>query len=176
MTDLQQQTTRLLLYSVSDGTRDQYWGCFRKYQEFAASHSLLVLPLCEENLMLFATFVSGYSSHKNVTLHLAAVKFFAHIYGYAPDFKGPSRLSRLLKGIKRLQGSKHRRAKRVPITPPLLQQLLVNLFRSPMKYDDKLMLSAAMLVAFFGFLRVSEYTCLSTSSLMIPNSPYAGKM
>ena len=108
--------------------------------------------------MLFATFVSGYSSHKNVLLHLAAVKFFAQIYGYTSDFRGPSRLSRLMKGIKRFQGKKHRRAKRVPITPPLLQQLLENLLRSPMKHDDKMMISAAMLVAFFGFLRVSEYT------------------
>ena len=116
------------------------------------------MPLCETNLILYATFVSNYSSHKNVSLHLAAIKFFAQIWGYPSQFRAPSPLSRLLKGIKRSHGAKHRKAKRTPITPSLLVKLGSKLFSSPLKYNDKVMLWAAMLVAFFGFLRVSEYT------------------
>lgn len=155
---LQQQTTKLLLQSVSIGTRDQYYACFQKYHQFSVSHNLLVMPLCEANLMLYATFVSNYSSHKNVSLHLAAIKFFAQIWGYPSQFRAPSCLSRLLKGIKKSHGAKYRKAKRTPITPSLLLTLGTNLFRSPLRYNDKVMLWAAMLVAFFGFLRVSEYT------------------
>ena len=117
-----------------------------------------MLPLSEDNLMLFASYVSTYSSHKNVSLHLAAIKFFALIYGYPSIFNSSPRLARLLKGIKRVHGRRYRKTKRTPITPSLLKQLGINLFHSPMKYNDKVMLWAAMLAAFFGFMRISEYT------------------
>ena len=108
--------------------------------------------------MLFATHVSTYSSHKNVSLHLAAIKFFALIYGYLSIFNSSPRLCRLVKGIKKIHGARYRKTKRTPITPSLLKQLGMNLFNSPMKFNDKVMLWAAMLTAFFGFLRISEYT------------------
>ena len=158
LTVLRQQSASLLLHSVALSTRNQYYSCFQRYQEFTHYHNLQVLPLLEDNLLLFATHVSRYSSHKNVNTHLAAIKFFAQTYGYFSIFPTSLRLRRLLKGIKRLEGRKYRKPKRTPITPSLIQQLGINLFRAPIKHSDKVMLWAAMLVAFFGFLRVSEYT------------------
>jgi hypothetical protein len=158
LVELQRQSKKLLLHSVSDSTRNQYYSCFNRYQKFARHHNLQVLPLSEDTLMLFATYVSNYSSYKNVNMHLAAIKFVAQVWGYTSIFSTSIRLCRLLRGIKRCQGRKYKKAKRTPITPILIQQLGVNLFRSPLAYNDKVMLWAAMLVAFFGFLRVSEYT------------------
>ena len=51
----------------------------------------------------------------------------------------------------------------------MLSSIKFQLFNSSKRYGDKLMLWAAMLTAFFGFLRVSEYTSTFVSSYD-PNS------
>ena len=91
-------------------------------------------------------------------MHLVALRFFSQALGYPAIFDKSPRLARLVRGIKRYQGNRHTRPKRTPITPLLLRKLGVNLFRSPMLLLDKQMIWAAMLSAFFGFLRISEYT------------------
>ena len=78
--------------------------------------------------------------------------------GYDPDFAPFKRLYRVMRGIKRTQGSCFKKPPRIPITPPLLTQLGLNLWNSFTLHQDKTMLWAAMLTAFYGFLRVSEYT------------------
>lgn len=90
---------------------------------------------------------------------MAAVKHFTIIQGYPLDFKNFDRLSLLIRGIKRAEGKKFSLPKRRPITPNLLHTIHDNLFINSYRvYEDKLMLWAALLTAFFGFLRVSEYT------------------
>ena len=89
---------------------------------------------------------------------MAAIKHFTIIAGHQLDFKNFHRLYLLLKGIKRAHGKKYQLPKRQPITPYLLNLIRVNLFNSSRAYEDKLMLWAALTTAFFGFLRVSEYT------------------
>ena len=64
----------------------------------------------------------------------------------------------LVKGIKRTQGKSYKKPKRKPITPNVLNTIHHNLFTSDRCEQDKLMIWAALLTAFFGFLRVSEYT------------------
>jgi hypothetical protein len=95
---------------------------------------------------------------------MAAVKFFAEIHGYNVQFSNFHRLYLLFRGIKRSHGTKYKKPKRTPITPKLLHIIKFNLFNSSIIYEDKLMLWAAMLTAFFGFLRVSEYTSLLSKS------------
>ena len=51
----------------------------------------------------------------------------------------------------------------------MLSSINFQLFNSSKRYEDKLMLWAAMLTAAFGFLRVSEYTSTFVSSYD-PNS------
>ena len=63
-----------------------------------------------------------------------------------------------MRGIKRTQGNKFKKPPRAPITPPILTTLGTNLWNSSRDHQDKVMLWAAMLTAFHGFLRVSEYT------------------
>ena len=80
------------------------------------------------------------------------------------DINSFSRLYRLLRGIKRSQGSRFKKPPRVPITPPLLTTLGRNLWNSSITFNNKVMLWAAMLTAFYGFLRVSEYTSTHVKS------------
>jgi hypothetical protein len=89
---------------------------------------------------------------------MAAVKHFSVISGHVTQFKDFNRLYLLTKGIRRAQGSSRSVAKRLPITPSLLKRISQNLFNSSRLYEDKVMLWAAIITAFFGFLRVSEYT------------------
>ena len=63
-----------------------------------------------------------------------------------------------MRGIKRSQNNKFKKPKRLPITPNILKEIKLNLFNSSYVFQDKVMIWAAMMVAFFGFMRGSEYT------------------
>ena len=102
--------------------------------------------------------MSSTLSHKNISGHIAAIKYHAQVLGYDLDVSPFSRLYRLLRGIKRTQGAQFKKPPRIPITPPLLLSMGQNLWNSSYHFLDKSMLWAAMLTAFYGFLRVSEYT------------------
>ena len=91
---------------------------------------------------------------------MAAINYFSHTKGYTPNINKFHRLYLLLRGIKRTQGKKFTKQKRAPITPAILRNINSNLFNSSKIYEDKIMLWTAILVAFFGFLRISEYTAI----------------
>ena len=154
------QSSWLLLHSVAKPTQTLYTKQYKAYTEFALHYGLQAYPLTEHSLVLFATHLSRRSqSHKSIKRYMAGLSFFAQVLGHNNIFDSAPRLARLIRGIKRYQGQTFSRPQRSPITPLLLRQLGVNLFRSPMMpYEDKVMLWAAMLTAFFGFMRVSEYT------------------
>ena len=118
----------------------------------------MVFPVFENNLVLFASQLGIKLSYSNVKIHLSAVKFYAHLHGFNNDFKNFTRLYMVVRGIKKSQGNKFMKPKRNPVTPRMLEIIKFHLFNSSHRYEDKLMIWSAMLVAFFGFLRASEYT------------------
>ena len=128
------------------------------YNVFCGQHNLRSLPPSEQTLILFATHIASFSSHSNVKLHLSAVKHYAVIQNNYIPFKDFHRLYLLLRGIKRSQGRSRSLPKRLPITPSLLRIIKLNLFNSSRLFEDKVMIWAAITTAFFGFLRISEYT------------------
>ena len=117
-----------------------------------------IFPTTQDTLILYATYLSQNNSHKSINAHIAAIKFTAETQGYDPDITPHNRLYRVICGIKRAQGSSFKKPPRIPVTPQLLTQLGRNLWNSTIRLPDKLMLWTAMLTAFHGFLRVSEYT------------------
>ena len=155
---LHKKSQYLLSKSIAPSTTRHYTSAMRSYHTFCTHYDLQHNPPTEQNLILYATHVSSYSSHKNVKLHLAAIKHFTTIQGSHVQFRDFTRLYTLMKGIKRAQGKKFSTPKRQPITPTTLLTIRNNLFASSRVYEDKLMLWAAITTAFFGFLRVSEYT------------------
>ena len=108
-------------------------------------------------------------SYKNISQHIAGIKYYTHVAGHDLDVTSYPRLYRLLRGIRRSQGNRYNKPPRIPITPPLLSSLGRNLWNSSTHFQDKMMLWAAMLTAFHGFLRVSEYTSSHVKSYD-PNS------
>lgn len=150
-------TLSLLQQTLAPTTRDNYNAAWRRYLIFCREHSLQATPLVENNLMLFATHVSRTSSYNNVKRHLCAIKHFNIALGINNEPPNFPRLYLLTRAIRRTERQKHRRPQRKPITPRELHILRSFLLQSSYGPEDKVMLWAAFLIAFFGFLRASEY-------------------
>ena len=128
--------------------------------------NMVAFPLYQQNLVLFVSEMALTLSHGNIKIHLSALNFFSQTNGYITSFAPFRWLYLLLCGIKKCQGKKFKKLKRIPITPEMLFTIKFNLFNSSVHYNDKLMIWAAMLTAFFGFLRVSEYTFSHVNSFI----------
>ena len=113
---------------------------------------------------LFASWFSDQVSFATIKLYLAGIRF-AHIENsLAEPFADapPPLLHLLLRGIKRANGLSSRC--RLPITMSAMRQLKGVLADDPQfTSQDKLMLWSAFTLAFFGFLRSSEFTSPSSS-------------
>ena len=140
--------------SLAQSTNKQYSACLMTFIEWAQSLDLVAFPLVEANLILFVSQLAQRSSYNNIKKHLAALKFFATSHGYVTG--NLKRLYLVVRGIRRSHGRKFVKARRLPVTPDLLRTIKYNLFNSSRKYEDKCMLWAAMVVAFFGLLRAAE--------------------
>ena len=144
--------------SIAPNTRRNYSASVEAYKAFCLSHTLVPFPPTEQILILFSTHLATFSSHSNVKLHMAAIKHHSIVLGQNVLFRDFDRLYLVIRGIKRTQGRSHSLPKRLPITPSLLRIINQNLFNSSRLFEDKIMLWAALTTAFFGFLRISEYT------------------
>ena len=123
---------------------------------FAAVFSYPSFPTSEWLLMLFATWLaqSRRLAPPSVSAYIAAVRSW-HIDLGSPDpTRGASRLARLLRGIGRSRSSPT--LIRLPTTNRLMGVRFSALFAPSI---DHAMFWAACCTAFFGFLRVSEFTC-----------------
>ena len=112
--------------------------------------------------MFFVAYLADQVSFKTIKLYLAGIRF-AHIENSLPDpFQEAPLLHLLLRGIKRSVGlSSHQR---LPITMTLLQHIKEELARAPdFLPTDKLMLWSAFTLAFYSFLRSSEFTSPSAT-------------
>ncbi len=156
------QLKKLSVYFLSNAlaptTRRNYRSASSTYEHFCHHIGCQPYPPMEENLILYVTKLATHSSHSNIKMHLAAIRYFSiKVTSFSPIHTF-QRLYYLIKGIRRTQGSSRKRALRDPITPAILIRIRGALFASMRPYEDKVMFWAAILVAFYGFLRVSEYT------------------
>ena len=119
-------------------------------------------PTSELQLRYFASWLSDQVSFPTIKLYLAGIRF-AHIENRLTDpFADAPLLHLLLRGIKRTNGLSYQR--RLPINMSVMRQLKGALADDPQfAPQDKLMLWSAFTLAFFGFLRSSEFTSPSSS-------------
>ena len=113
----------------------------------------------------------------------AASDFIVFWQVYTCDFSKMSQLYYIIRGIKRTQGSSHFKPLRNPITVAHLRLISSWLQVSPLFTNDRRLWWSACTMAFFGLLRVSEYsapsirlahgdTCLGCSDIHF-NSPFS---
>ncbi|XP_068743127.1 uncharacterized protein [Montipora capricornis] len=161
---LERQCQFLLAHGLADSTRRSYASGQRKFVNFCAHLGKLhpsgsPCPTDEWTLCLFATFLAGSVQHSSIKVYLSAVRALHIEEGFPDPLVNCLRLQRVLRGIKRTQGSPE--AQRLPIT----DHILMIIFRSlDLSIFDHCMFWAACNLAYFGFLRSAEFTVPNLAS------------
>eukprot|EP00731_Ephydatia_muelleri_P009454 Em0005g40a len=149
----------LIHRALAGSTTSTYKVGIQRYLTFCRALDLVPVPSTKRQVALFATHLSTSLRLPTIRVYLAAVSFLHHIGGHRSPVSGNTILKLVLRGIQRKQTQSQCRTPRLPITPQILADLLKHLgCDSTIPSQDRLMLKAAMSLAFFGFLRVSELT------------------
>ena len=148
--------------AIAASTRHSYSASVRCHSTVCTSRGWQSFPALEHTLPFFAAYLADQVSFKTIMLYMAAIRF-AHIEKSLPDpFHNAPLLHLLLRGIKR--SVRHSPRRRLPITMALLWRIKGQLASAPdILPSDKLMLWSAFTLAFYGFLRSSEFTSPSAT-------------
>ena len=117
------------------------------------------MPTTEDTLLLFVTHLAKQGlTHATIKVYLSAVHNLHVTAGLHKEFSDQltPRLEMVLKGIKKEKSSTAPRT-RLPITVEIMSKVKEILNLKPTEWDN-IMMWAACALAFFGFLRCSEFT------------------
>ena len=150
-----------MFQGIASSTRRTYSSAQRKFLEFCHwSQSVHPngppLPATEWTLMLFASHLSNTIKASSIKVYLAAIRSLHLENGFPNPLANCLRLERVIRGIKRCQGTSKR--ERLPVTVAVL--LRIREILNFQCYAD-ILLWAACCTGFFGFLRSGEFTTQS---------------
>ncbi len=145
----------LIHQAIAPSTKRVYTSGVRRFKQFCAREGLTHLPATELTLRLFCTQESHRVSGSTIAVYVAAVRMDHLTSGYPDPTTNAPLLALLLKGIKRTHTA--RNSLRQPITVPILKIVKLSLRRLFHTYDRHLYW-AVFTMAFYGFMRVGEYT------------------
>ena len=161
ITALSNKTTELMCLGLAGSTRRTYLTGQQRFLDFCYWSRCLnengsPLPASEWMLMTFAAHLSSTLKADSIKVYLAGVWSLHLEHGLANPLNNYLRLERVLKGIKRTQGTSTRQ--RLPVTFTVLEGFSSLLDLN--MYDDAL-IWAACCTAFYGFLRCGGFTTSS---------------
>ena len=160
LSDLNAAAQTYLNLGLSTSTRKGYKSGLHKYITFCTETNLQPVPVCEDTLLFFATYLAQqHLSYPTIQVYLSAVRHSQIIAGKSLPLATP-RLSYVLKGIRRSSVITYQTRERLPITFPIMERLHAVFAKHPGNYRD-IMIWAACCLAYFGLLRVSEFTTSS---------------
>ncbi len=159
MDDLNSEAHRLFKSSLAPATWASYASNLESFIKFRQSHKLeLDWPASIQHIILYISHLSlSEFSPSTISAHVSAIAF-AH---KANGWKDPSEnfiIKKLLEGCRR---DNPRVDSRLPITSDILKQLVAVLPAVCKSQYEYVLFKAAFTLAFFGFLRVGEFTCSS---------------
>ena len=149
---------------LSSASRRTYSSAQRKFLRFCiqlgrVNQQGCPCPADEWTLCLFSTFLAQSLKYSSIKVYLSAVRSLHIDSGFADPLHNCLRLQRVVRGIKRVQGSSV--DKRMPVT----SDIMMIIFRSmDFHIFDDIMFWSACTLAYFGFLRASEFTTPSRST------------
>ena len=148
--------------ALAPSTSREYDRMYRDYKIFCLHSRLSRFPVTEDTLCLYCSYLARRMGFKAIKSYLSALRFKCIMRGRTFNLAGMDRLYYLLRGIRRVQGISHCRLPRAPITTYNLIQIHNLLYSGSYSVYQRRLYWSASTLAFFGLLRVSEYTCPTT--------------
>ena len=156
---------RLACKALAPSTSFIYRVGFRRFWSFCRQQGALPMPASQYMVALFAAYLSNSLSWKTIQVYLSSITHQHHLNRFRSPVTDNPTLQLVLRGIERQQSRIQPKCRR-PITMQVLEKLMEGLRHDhTLGTHDQLMLRAAMALAFFGFLRVGEFT---TSTQRLP--------
>ena len=145
--------------SLAPSTASTYRVGIRRYLTFCTNLHVQPVPASKRLVAAFASHLSSLVTLPTIRVYLAAVSFLHESEGCRSPVRGNPILRLTLRGIRRSNLDSPPKSRRRPITPRMLCKLLRSSRDSrSLRSRDKQMFRAAATLAFFGFLRIGEFT------------------
>ena len=130
------------------------------YKKCCTTFQLSPLPVSEHQLCQFCSL-----THSTIKGYLSAIRHLQIASGFPdPCISSMAKLDGVVKGIKATRArSNHPARTRLPITPTILRRIS-SVWEAQGLLQDHVMLWAASIVCFFGFLRAGELTIPSDNA------------
>ena len=162
LVNLQLKAQHFFNHGLAANTRNTYTIGHHRFTIFCKAIKANTLPVTEATLSLFITqLATEHISYKTIKVYLSAVRHMHVAAGMYSQFSQQltPHLQLTLKGIQRSQAISSSQPPRqhLLITLQLLQSIYQHLSQQPQHYNN-ILTWAVCCLAFFGFLRVSEFT------------------
>ena len=146
---------RFVYLGVAPSTRQMYTSGVNSYLQFCSRFNIIPYPASSLTLQFFCADLARRVSYKSIKVYLAGIHL-AHLESGYPDPTTDKPLCLVIRDKQRLQGESPRQ--RLPITTNILHTLKQQLRISTFSPVEQRLLWAAFTTAFYGFLRVGEFT------------------